>query len=504
MSPDEQTRQVPEHSNVIEPLHPTPAPDPLIVAGIGASAGGIRALQTFFEALPPHPGITFVVVMHLSPTHESLLPEVLRARTPLQVVQVRERTRMEAEHVYVISPDQDLRISDGHIIVSELERLRGQRAPIDLLFRTLAEVHPDSIGILFSGAGTDGTIGMKTIKEHGGLLMVQLPQEAEYDTMPRSAIATGLVDFVLPAAELASKLVELRQHYQVTRQWRPPTVLPDAEQNVLQQILELIQAHTGHDFSGYKHATVLRRIERRMRIAQATSLSAYLAYLRGHPPEVEAMLKDLLISVTAFFRDAAAFETLRQEVIPQLFEGKAPEEAVRVWVPGCATGEEAYSIAILLSEYLEAEGRQTEIQLFASDPDENALTSAREGLYPEAIAADVSEARLQRFFVREGIYFKVRKALRDRIIFAQHSILKDPPFSRLDLISCRNFLIYLRRDMQEKVCELFHYALQPRGVLFLGSAESIDGLTDLFHILHKTHRIYQRALLSSSGPTRLA
>jgi two-component system CheB/CheR fusion protein len=445
----------------------------------------------------------FVVVMHLSPEHESNLSQVLQLHTAIPVEQVRGRVCMEPDHVYVIPPNQNLEITDGHLVLSDFEAPRGRRTPIDVFFRTLAERHPDGIGILLSGGGTDGTIGMKAIKEHGGLLMAQLPEEAEYDTMPRSAIATGLVDFVLPAAELAGKLLELCQHGLPDRQRQRPEALPEGEENALDKVLTLLQARTGHDFSGYKHATVLRRIERRLRMAQVDNLSAYQGYLRGHPPEAQALLKDLLISVTTFFRDAEAFEALREQVMPKIFEGKTPGDEVRVWVPGCATGEEAYAIAMLLLEQADTLAAPPHIQLFASDLDEDALTYAREGFYPDTIVADVSEARLQRCFVRDGAYYRVRKELRDIILFAPHSLLKDPPFSRLDLISCRNLLIYLQRDLQEKVAGLFHYALKPEGYLFLGSAESLEGVTTLFRAMDKTHRLYRCEPTPAHGPVRL-
>jgi two-component system CheB/CheR fusion protein len=474
----------------------------LAVVGIGASAGGIQALQTFFHAIPPDTGIVFVVVMHLSPDRESALPQVLQTYTAMPVRQVSDRVRMEPDHVYVIPPNQHIKITDGYLEVTTFAEPRWQRAPIDVFFRTLAEVHPDGIGILLSGSGTDGTVGLQAIKECGGIAMVQLPEEAEFDAMPRSAIATGLIDFVLPVAELAAKVVELHQY------GLPPGLhvdsedLPESETDILRRILVRLQVSTGHDFSGYKNSTVLRRIERRMRVTQVETHAAYLEYLRCTPHEARALLKDLLISVTHFFRDPAAFEALQQQVIPRLFEDKAPGETIRVWVAGCATGEEAYSIAMLLLEQVDTTQSEPAIQIFASDPDEDALAFGREGLYPAAITADVSEARLQRFFVREGTYYRVRKELREMILFAAHSLLKAPPFSQLDLISCRNLLIYFQRELQDKVYQLFHYALKPQGYLFLGSAESIEGSNSLFQEVDKAHRIYHRAS-SAHGMVRL-
>ena len=470
----------------------SPTGAPLMVVGIGASAGGIRALQAFFTALPARPGIVFVVVMHLSPEHESNLSQVLQVHTAIPVEQVKGRMRMEPDHVYVIPPNQNLEITDGHLILTDFEQPRGRRAPIDVLFRTLAQSHPDGIGILLSGSGSDGTLGMQALKEHGGVLMVQSPEDADYDMMPRSAIATGLVDFMLPAAALAAKLLELCRHGMPNDLLQHPETLPERESEVLQQILRCLETQTGHDFSGYKHETVLRRLARRMRVVQAESLSIYLSYLHGQAHEAQALMKDLLISVTRFFRDPEAFEALREQVIPRLFEGKVPGDEVRVWVPGCATGEEAYSIAMLLLEQADTLAVRPTLQLFASDLDEDALTRGREGLYPAAIVVDVSEARLQRFFVREQNAYRVKRELRDIIIFTPHNLLKNPPFLRLDLISCRNLLIYLQRDLQEQVLKLFHYALEPEGNLFLGSAESIESTVNLFRATDPTHHLYRR------------
>jgi two-component system CheB/CheR fusion protein len=344
---------------------------------------------------------------------------------------------------------------------------------------------------------------MKAIKEHGGVLMAQSPEEAEYDTMPRSAIATGLVDFVLPAAALAAKLLELRQHDRPARLPASQETLPQREEDALHQILTQVQAHTGHDFRSYKPATVLRRIARRMRVVQVETLAAYLGVLRAHPPEAQALLKDLLISVTMFFRDAEAFAALQEQVLPGLVADKPPGEALRVWVPGCATGEEAYSLAILLLEQADTLPAPPPLQLFASDLDEEALTYARAGLYPGAIAADLSDERLQRFFVPEGAFYRVTKALRDTILFVPHNLLKDPPFARLDLLSCRNLLIYLQRDLQEQVAALFHYALRPEGALFLGNAESLDGVTALFRAVDTPHRLYRPVPFPAHGPARL-
>ncbi len=473
------------------------------VVGIGASAGGIEALQLFFEEMPEETGMVFVVVMHLAPDRESSLASVLQNRTGLPVTQVTERTRMEPDHVYVIPPDQKLEITDGHLAVSDFEQPRGRRAPIDFFFRTLAEVHPDGIGVVLSGTGTDGTVGFKAIKEQGGLLLAQDPEEAEYDGMPRSAIATGLVDFVLPVGALARKLVELKEDIHLIQVPPSPEELPEEGVAALHKILTQLRTRTGHDFGGYKRSTMLRRLQRRMRVNGVEDLQTYLGFLRGYEAEAEALFKDLLISVTNFFRDPAAWDALDQKVLPRLFEEKTAEDEVRAWVPGCATGEEAYSIAMLLLEHAERRGGpRPHVQVFASDLDEDALARARSGRYPEAIAADVPEERLRRFFTEEGEYYRVKQEVRDVVLFATHSLLKDPPFSRLDLVSCRNVLIYLRGDLQEKVFDLFHYALRPGGYLFLGGSENATGAQSLFRPVEKEHRLYQ-SRRSNDGRERL-
>lgn len=468
-----------------------PEKPPPTLVGIGASAGGIPALKAFFEHVGEDTGLVFVVVMHLSPEHESNLAEVLQPHVRIPVRQVQGRTAIEPDHVYVIPPDRSLAVVDHHLELSRFEEPRGRRAPIDVFFRTIADVHPDGVGVLLSGTGSDGVVGLKAIKEAGGLILAQSPEEAEYDAMPRAAEATGLVDFVLPARELGRKVVEI-----VARGAPRPAPetedLGDDEAAVLGEILERLHAQTGHDFSGYKRSTVLRRVGRRMRVAHTDELTAYLGYLRGRPEEAEALMKDLLISVTNFFRDHEAFEALERKVVPRLLKDRSAEDEVRVWVPGCATGEEAYSIAMLVLERVAGRPTRPSIQIFASDLDESALAWAREGLYPEAIVADVSEERLARFFAREGSYYRVRDELRERILFTPHDLLRDPPFSRLDLVSCRNLLIYLRRDLQETVLELFHYALEEEGFLFLGESESVEAAKALFRAVDKEHRIYAR------------
>ena len=469
-----------------------------VVVGIGASAGGVGALQRLFDALPEKTGAAFVVVVHLDPDFRSEMPSILAARTHMPVVQVGEPVPLNADHVYVIPPDRRLHITNDEIATAEFEEPRGQRAPIDLFFRSLAEQHGDGCAVILTGAGSDGAVGIRAVKESGGIILVQDPSEADFPSMPRSAIATGNADFVLPIRELAQRLTELVREkgngalYGGVRGFNP---------DLLGRILTHIRIRTGHDFSKYKRATILRRIARRMQVTRAESPADYCDVLRDDVDEAQALLGDLLISVTSFFRDREAFKILEAHVIPQLFQGKLPDRSIRVWVPGCATGEEAYSIAMLLLEQASRQDIRPAIQVFGSDIDTKALAIAREGNYPAAIEADISEDRLRRFFAREKDHYRVRQELRDLVLFASHSLLKDPPFSRLDLIACRNVLIYLDRELQELACHTFHYALIPNGFLMLGTSETADHPVGLFRPLDRKARIYQSS--ASPGELRL-
>jgi two-component system CheB/CheR fusion protein len=484
----------PEH--VDETEHPRPKQ---VIVGIGASAGGIHALQSFFEVLPADTGASFVVVVHLDPQSRSELGSILATRTRMPVVPVEGTERLEANRVYVISPDRRLHLTDHEISSAEFDEPRGQRAPIDLFFRSLAGEHGDGFAVILTGAGADGAIGVKAVKEAGGIILVQDPAEAEYPSMPRAAIATGIADFVLPVRELAGRLVELIRN----RDSAAIDEMRNIDEEALRRLLAHVRVRTGHDFSRYKRSTVLRRIARRLQVTRTDDLKTYYEFLRDNPDEAQALLADLLISVTTFFRDVEAFEALKNEVIPHLFEGKDPTETIRVWVPGCATGEEAYSIAIMLLEHAVRQDIRPGIQVFGSDLDGRALAMAREGLYPAAIEADVSEERLRRFFSREGDHYRVRRELRDVVLFASHSLLKDPPFSRIDLISCRNVLIYLDRELQQQVCSTFHYALNPGGYLLLGSSEAADNPPGLFRTMDRKYRIYQSSAQPGDKPRLL-
>ena len=466
--------------------------------GIGSSAGGVHALQQFFESLPDQVDAAFVVVVHLDPAHQSELPAILAARTRMPVAQVSGRVPLEPRRVYVIPPNRQLFVTDQHLAIAEFEEPRWRRAPIDLFFRSLAAQRGDDFAIIFSGAGSDGALGIKAVKEAGGIILVQDPDEAEYGSMPRSAIATGFADFVLPVREIAARLPEL-----IANRDRIATE-PEEEADVdaLKRILSHLRIRTGHDFLNYRKSTVRRRIARRMQVRRAATMTDYLSILRDSGEEAQALLADLLISVTTFFRDSEAFDRLASLVMPHVFENKGAADAVRVWVPGCATGEEAYSIAILLLEEAGRHDVRCEIQVFASDLDDAALTAGREGRYPLAIEADMTEERVKRFFTREADHYRVSHDLRDVVLFAKHSLLKDPPFSRVDLVSCRNVLIYLERELQQQVCATLHFALNPSGYLFLGASESADSPVGMFRALDREARIYQRMPASSDGGLR--
>ena len=456
------------------------------VVAIGTSAGGIQALQTFFEAMPADTGAAFVVILHLDPEHRSDLPSILGARTPMAVTQVQHRISIEPNHIYVIPPNRQLIVSNGSLDTSDFTVGRGRRAPIDHFFRSLASNLGDGFAVILTGAGSDGSVGVKAIREAGGLIFAQDPKEAEYPSMPRSAIATGCVDDVLPLIGLAERIAALlpvKQHSQ-------EGIVLDTEEDVLRAIFTYLRTKTGHDFSKYKRPTVLRRLARRMQVKQVPVLKDYLDLLRQNSGEMQALFGDFLISVTTFFRDPAAFEALEKLVLPQLFEGKDSSSVIRAWVPGCATGEEAYSIAMLLLEEASRRNFRPQIQVFGSDIDAAALATAREGRYPTAIEADVSEERLSRFFILEKEHYQVKRELRDTVLFAVHNLTNDPPFSRMHLVSCRNVLIYFDRDLQRQACATFNYALVPGGYLFLGQSETADSVRDAFQVVDKDARIY--------------
>jgi two-component system CheB/CheR fusion protein len=463
-----------------------------LVVGLGGSAGGIGAMQRFFERMPADSGAAFVAILHLSPEHESQLAHVLQASTTMPVTQVTHRTRVEPNRVYVIPPSRSLAMADGHLTLSEVTRIEERRAPIDVFFRTLAATHHSrAVGVVLSGTGADGSMGLKHIKENGGLCVAQDPEEAEFPDMPRSSITAGVVDHVLSTAAMAERILAYARHVLPTGDADESTEPASLNEDALRELLTELRLRTGHDFVNYKRPTVLRRIGRRLAVHEVNDLESYLTLVRERPDELHTLLKDLLISVTHFFRDGSAFQALEARVVPQLFERKGPDDQVRVWVAGCATGEEAYSIAMLLAEHAQSLPLPPAIQIFATDIDAGSIAAARQGLYSLNDAADVPAERLHRFFAKEGGGYRVRPELRETILFSQHNVIKDPPFSHLDLVSCRNLLIYLNRAAQRRVLEVMHFALGPGRYLFLGSAESAEASKDLFEPFDKDACLFQ-------------
>ncbi len=471
---------------------PPPAPG-FPVVGIGASAGGLDAFQRFFTHMPPDSGLAFVVVQHLAREHESLLPELLARYTKMEVHEAREGIRLQPNHIYVIPPNRLMTIVDGILSVEECPLERGRPITIDLFLRSLArDLGERCVGIILSGTGTEGAQGVKEVKGAGGLTLVQDPETAKFPGMPLNAIGTGIVDYVLPPEEMPAHLLFYIQRALPARQ-RAQLEHEGESPGLLQQIFDLVYRETGHDFSDYKDATIRRRVGRRMAVNQIIELDAYVRYLERAPAEVHTLFREFLIGVTHFFRDPEAFEALQKQVIPELFKGRSPEDPIRVWVAGCSTGEEAYSIAILLREQMERLGIEYEVQIFASDIDAEAVASARRGVYPSSIAADVSAERLERFFIEGEQSYEVRPEIRGMVIFAEQSFVKDPPFSHLDLVSCRNVLIYLGRELQQRVTPLFYYALKPGGYLFLGTADGLGRQSELFQVVDSRWNILRAA-----------
>lgn len=483
----------PKGSVVAEPGEQTIFP----IVGIGASAGGLEAFKRFFAAMPGDSGMAFVLIQHLDPHHESLMADLLGRCTPMKVVQVEDRMPVEPNQVYMIPPNKSLAIQKGVLQLTDPIMRRGMRMPIDFFFRSLADDQRErAICIVLSGTGTDGTLGLQAIKGHGGMAMVQASETAQYDGMPRSAISTGLVDYVLNVAQMPEVLMKYVRHAYINAGVQCQD-LTEKSADHLQTVLGLLRARTRHDFRGYKKGTLMRRIERRMGLNQIDELSEYVPLLQQHHGELRQLFKDLLIGVTGFFREPEAFQVLETQVVPGLVQDKTSETSLRVWVPGCATGEEPYSIAMLLIEHMQAAQKGGSIQIFASDIDEEALETARAGSYPESIGGDVSPERLRRFFSKEAETYQISKQVRECVVFAVQNLISDPPFSKLDLISCRNLLIYLEADVQQKLLSLFHFALNEGGYLFLGNSETISQNEDLFKPISKKWRIYQRI-----GPTR--
>jgi two-component system, chemotaxis family, CheB/CheR fusion protein len=433
--------------------------------------------------------MAFVVISHLDSSHPSMLPELLQKDTSLAVLRIEEGMLLRSRHVYVIPPNYYVAVSDYHFELTQSVSSSDVRAPVSHFFRSLAKQCGDmAVGVILSGMGSDGSAGLQAIKEQLGLVMVQDPVTAKYDGMPRAAVQTGLVDFVLAPEDMPAELIEyinrLLDHQSV-----PDEQVSD---NALKRIHAILRSRSGHDFSHCKESTIRRRIHRRINVHGHSTTEKYVRYLQQRPDEIQALIKELLIGVTQFFRDPEAFKALKNDALSKLFESKSPGDDVRVWVAGCATGEEAYSLAIVLHEFIEEHRHEVDIQVFATDLDDDAVNFARSGIYPAGISADVAPERLNRYFKKEKNQYRLQPFIREKIIFAQQSLIRDPPFTKIDLISCRNLLIYLNSDIQKKLLPLFHYSLNPGGILFLGTSETIGTSMDLFISLDNHWKIFRR------------
>jgi chemotaxis methyl-accepting protein methylase len=463
------------------------------IVGIGASAGGLEALELFFANVPEDSGMAFVIVQHLDPTQKGLMVELLQRNTSLRVFQAKDRMQVEAECVYVIPPNKDMSILHGRLHLLDPLAPRGLRLPVDFFFRALAADRQEhSIGVILSGMGSDGTLGLRAIKEKAGVVFVQDPVSAKFDGMPRSAIDAGLADVIAPVEALPGKIITYLQHVPlITESGRSSRY---TAQSALEKVVILLRGQTGTDFSLYKKSTIYRRIERRMRLHQIDKIADYVHFLRENPSETELLFRELLIGVTSFFRDPEAWEQLKAEVFPALITSGTPNQALRAWIPACSSGEEAYSMAILFKETLEElkSSKNITLQIFATDLDKRTIENAREGVFPANIAADVSADRLNRFFVKVERGYQAAKSIREMIIFAPQNITMDPPFTKLDILSCRNLLIYLTQELQKRLFPLFHYSLNPGGFLILGNAETVGTFTNLFAPLGRKTRLYRR------------
>jgi two-component system CheB/CheR fusion protein len=460
------------------------------IVGIGASAGGLEALEQFFENMPKNSGMAFVIIQHLAPNHKSIVPELLQRITEMKVTTVSDGLKIKPNYVYVIPPNKSMSVLNGSLYLFEPLETQGLRLPIDFFFRSLAEdIKGLSIGIVLSGMGSDGSLGLKAIKKKGGMVLVQEPKTAKFDSMPKSAIKAVIADIVATAEELPAKLLSIiKSNY---RKSEEPEVVKDI--NSLEKIIILLRTQTGNDFSQYKKNTLYRRIERRMVIHQIESIAFYVRYLQENPPEIEILFKELLIGVTNFFRDASVWEYFKDVVFPNMFEELDHQYTIRAWVPACSTGEEAYSLAIIFKEAIEKAklDKNLTLHIFATDLDNGAIEQARKGVYLDNIVADVSAKRLSRFFVKTNNHYRINAEIREMVVFAPQNVIKDPPFTKLDIITCRNMLIYIDSDLQNKLVSLFHYSLNQKGILILGSAETLGNKNELFNTIDSKLHIYQ-------------
>jgi len=462
------------------------------IVGIGASAGGLEALEQFLGNVPEKSGMAYVVIQHMDPTQKGMLPELLQRISKMKVFQAKDKMAVTQDCVYVIPPNKSMSILKGTLYLFEPLEIRGLRLPIDFFLRSLADDrHERSAGVILSGMGSDGSIGIHAIKEKNGIVMVQDPSTAKYDSMPRNAIDSVLVDFIAPANELPGKLMDLIAH-------TPPigsdTEIEIKDKSALEKIIILLRDHNGNDFSLYKKNTLYRRIERRMGIHKIDRIISYVRFLQENPKEMDILFKELLIGVTNFFRDMNVWEKLKEAIFPDILANLKDRSILRAWVPGCSTGEEAYSLAIIFKEALEKANPHGSIslQIFASDLDNDAIETARKGLFPENIAADVSQSRLSRFFIKTDDGYRINSEIREMIVFAQHNIIMHPPFTKIDILTCRNLLIYMDSELQKKLLGLFYYSLNPDGIMLLGSSETIGTQSPLFSTVDFKLRIYKR------------
>ncbi|MGC1469211.1 MAG: chemotaxis protein CheB, partial [Sphingorhabdus sp.] len=482
-----------KRSKVTKPARGPPLSYFPIVA-IGASAGGLDAYTKLINALPARTGMAFILIQHLDPHHESMMVDLLAGHTSMMVAQAEDGATISPDHLYIIPPGSYLSVAAGRLQLSKPNARHGARLPFDFLLHSLAEDCPDrTIGVILSGTGSDGSLGLKALHDSGGFTIAQEPGEAEYGGMPSAAIATGVVDLTLPINKIAAALIDPKSRISDVEN---ATVTDSAS---LRAIIDLLRTSAGHDFTLYKMGTLQRRIQRRMGLAAVGDMAIYLDKLHTDPAELELLAKDLLINVTSFFRDAAVFETLATKIVPDMVREQPLDLPLRIWIAGCSSGEEAYSLAMLFREAIIASKRDIKLQVFASDVDEDAIATARDGAYPETIASDISEERLARFFVKEEHGYRVSPELRAAVVFTEQDVLADPPFSRIDLISCRNLLIYLGPEAQAKVIALFHFALRPGGILLLGNAETIGNNENRFQIISKPERLYRQVGRSKAG-----
>lgn len=468
---------------------------PFFIVGIGASAGGLEALEQLLGQVPADSGLAFVVIQHLDPNYKGMMPELLQRCTNMQVIQAGNAMKVRPDCVYVLPPNNDLSIVHGSLHLTKPTAPRGLRLPIDFFLQSLAEdQRENSIGVILSGMGSDGTSGLRSIKEKAGLVLVQEPASAKFDSMPKSAINAGLADIIAPAQEIPKKIIDFIRHMPTTPRVsdEPETAI---QKSALDRIFLLLRARTGHDFSMYKKSTIYRRIERRMALHHLEKIADYVRYLRENPQELDLLLKELLIGVTSFFRDPATWICLQEQVLPQVLQAYRQGETMRAWVAGCSTGEEAFSLAIAFNELMERTRPEARIklQIFATDLNEDAIDKARIGYYPASIAVDVSASRLARYFVKQGSGYCVVKEIREMVVFAPQNVIMDPPFTRLELLLCRNLFIYFGPELQKKLLPLFHYCLTPGGYLLLGTAETVGGLDGLYTPIDAKQRIYRRS-----------